>query len=356
MSQDEASIDYDALYETDFLGCIDMLAEKSADIADSTRRWISSLPFSTPVAIYWNPQEKLAGYCFGRESSDEEKGLIASLLSERFGLDKVAATPLSDIDADGYWVKIAYSPTLRALGEVLHYYPSRRLPTGGGRPAAALVASTLLGTGLGYGAGTIYEKLMPEWATTPGETRRRFMRNGALLGAGVGAVPGVYNMSVGRSFSDPTLFSHDANEAWQGKEAPSRLAKAARAIIALKQAEVGTLGPVDGPPVQVDELGRVLWGGNVDATTRAMTLGALYGASRIPDSSANPGSVTPHQMGMFGLMAGAAGGGLQGYVAGRAVGAGLGALTALPQSSQDMLARAGVVTGILNSLVPQLYR
>lgn len=347
---------YDRLFHSDFLGCIDSLAEKSAEVAADTRRWLSSCLFDSPAAVYWNPAEKRAGYSFGQDVSDDAQLPIAALLADRFGVDNVEIGQLGEKHASGFWVKIAYSPSLRALGEILHYYPSKHVNTGGGHPVAAVVASSLLGTGLGYGAGALYEKIMPEWAVTPGETRRRFARNGALIGAGVGAVPGVFNLASGRRFSDPTLFNHQADEPWQGAQVPSKLAPVAAKIAAARSLSTGTLAASDGPAVQVDALGRVLQGGQTTALLQAMTLGAMYGASQIDDPTAQPGEVTPHQLGMFGMLSGAAGGGLKGYVAGRMVGASLGALTALPPQAQDTLARTGAVAGVLNSLVPQLFR
>lgn len=354
--RDLTTADYRQLFQDDLVSCIDALAEKSAEVAAATRRRFSSCLFDSPVAVYWNPGEKRAGYSFGREATQHEQVLVSALLAEQFGLDNVEVDPLGEKHAEDFWVKIAYSPTLRALGEILHYYPSKHLPTGGGHPAAAVVASSLLGTGLGYGAGALYEKIMPSYAVTPGETRRRFARNGALLGAGIGAVPGIFNVATGRSFFDPTLFKHTADEPWQGAYSASKLPKTAEKIAAAREPSNGTFADIEGPPVHLDELGRVMPPGTANAALRAMTFGAMYGASQIDDPTAQPGTVTPHQVGMFSMLAGAAGGGLKGYVAGRAVGAGLGALTALPPQAQDTLARTGAAAGVLNSLVPQLFR
>jgi hypothetical protein len=52
---------------------------------------------------------------------------------------------------------------------------------------------------------------------------------------------------------------------------------------------------------------------------------------------------------------GAAGGGIKGYIAGRAVGVGLGLLTGMPQKTQNVVTQSGLALGVINSLVPRLY-
>jgi hypothetical protein len=355
ISGDEPSV-YDTLLLEDFPGCVDKLAEDSAEFAKAARHVFSSCYFPAPVAVYWNPAEKRAGYSHGdAEFKDEYKVATAAVLSELLGTRHVEIEPLGEKNAQEYWVKVAYSPTLRTIGEILHYFPSKHLPTGGGRPLAAFVASSLLGTGLGYGAGTLYEAVAPDIMQTPGETRKRMARFGGLLGAGIGSIPAATNALVGRRLNDPTLFNHAADSPWQGRTAPSKFTEAIHKQAREKYADMGSLGEA-GKPIELDELGRVVWTSKADATTRAMTMGAMYGASQMPDPNSQEGLITPHQVGLFGLATGIAGGGLKGYVAGRAVGATLGAITAMPQSTQDTLTRAGVMSGILTQTISKLYQ
>jgi hypothetical protein len=347
---------YDILLGEDYPALVEKLATDSEEAAVEARAAFADLLFSTPVAIYWNPMSKRAGYGFASDASEFERRSVIDTLDRVFGTASTERDELAAVHADDYWVKVAYSPTVRAIGEALHYFPSKHLPTPGGRPVAAAVASTLLGTGLGYGTGALIEKFLPQWAQQPGVLRKKLALGGGLAGLGVGSVPGLVNKTVGRRFDDPTLWHHFPEEPWQGSVPPRQVKFAS--FYAHKCASDSSLGTVGGelPPVEMDALGRVVWGSKLSPELQAMTMGALYGASRVPDPNATDGAVTPHQVGMFGLMAGAAGGGVKGYLTGRAVGMGLGALTGMPTESQDMLARTGLAAGIIGSLVPRLFQ
>jgi hypothetical protein len=86
-----------------------------------------------------------------------------------------------------------------------------------------------------------------------------------------------------------------------------------------------------------------------------MTMGAAYGSAQMPDPNAVSGNITPHQTGLFGMMMGAAGGGIKGYFAGRMVGKGLGLLTGMPEGTQNILSQTGTVAGVLGTMVPKLF-
>jgi hypothetical protein len=339
-----------------FPGAIDLLVEKCAAPAVELRHAVADLYTKSDLGIYWNPaQEKAAIYV--RPALDPEEfdwGL--QVLTEKMGAEHVHRAPLTGYDLQDWWVKVAYSPTLRRLGELAQFFPSKDIPGFGGRPVASTVASGLLGAGLGYGAGWLGEKVIPRWAQTEGTLRKWTTLLGGLGGTALGATPGLLNMHDGRSFNDPTLWSSQADEPWQGNTVGSRY-KAAVDRFVTKQALGSMGGPSfeEAPLVQMDELGRVLWGTNASPQTTAMAMGAMYGANQIPDPNSRPGQVTPHQVGMFGLAMGAAGGGIRGYLTGRAVGAGLGLLTGMPASTQNTLSQTGLALGVVNTLVPRLF-
>lgn len=342
----------------DFPGTIDILTEKCAAPALDLRAAISDVYTKTDLSVYWSPtQEKAALYVRPRIDLEEYAwGLTA--LAEKVGAENVRAEPLTGYDLQDWWVKVAYSPTIRRLGEVLQFFPSKDIPGFGGRPIASTIASGLLGAGLGYGAGYLGEKLLPQWAKDDrGTLRKRLALMGGLGGAALGATPGLINWHEGRSFNDPKLWQGFPEDGFEHSIIGQRYKDAVDNFVS-KQAELGTIGGPsfeEMPLIRTDELGRVLWGTRANPQTTAMTMGAVYGANQMPDPRSQPGVVTPHQMGLFGTAMGAAGGGLQGYVAGRAVGYGLGLLTGMPEGTQQLLGRTGAIAGVLNTLVPRLF-
>ena len=352
----------------DFPAAIDVLVEKSAAAAVDLRKAVSSLYTKSDISVYWNPAIEKAGLYLRPTFDQQEFDWGKHLLVEKMGNDHVHAEPLTTYDLQDWWVKVAYSPTIRRLGELLQFFPSKDIPGFGGRPIASTIASGLLGAGLGYGAGYLGEQLLPSWAQTEGTLRKRLALLGGMGGAAVGAVPGLINLHEGRNFNDPTLWSGSPDDNWEGELATSRYKKAVDAFIT-KKSDLGTFGTptamspyawnltsVIAPPVNINNLGNLLQQNNASPQTTAMTMGAVYGASQMPDHNSNmPGQVTPHQTGLFGMAMGAAGGGLQGYLTGRAVGAGLGILTGMPAGTQNRLGDAGAVMGVINSFVPKLF-
>jgi hypothetical protein len=351
----------DVCLHYDFPAAIDILVEKSATTAKQLREAVSNVYTKTDLSVYWNPaREKAAVYARPFVDPQEFDWAITAL-TEKIGVDRVNPDPLTPVDLQDWWVKVAYSPTLRRMGELLQFFPSKDIPGFGGRPIASTIASGLLGAGLGYGAGFVGEKLLPSWAQgEQGAMRRRLAVLGGLGGASVGAVPGLINWHQNRSFNDPTLWQGHPDDSFDAKLLGSKYLDAVDKYIT-KQANFDSLGTMGGPSldslplIRTDALGRVLWGTGASPQTTAMTMGAVYGANQMPDPSSRPGVVTPHQMGLFGTMMGAAGGGVQGYVTGKAVGIGLGLLTGMPAGTQKTLANTGAVIGVVNTLVPRLF-
>lgn len=347
------------LYE-DFPGTIDYLAEKCASPAQIIRQIISPFYTKTDISIYWNPVIEKAGMYVRPKLNQKEFDWGCQLLSEKLGKDQVHFKPLSPNDLQDWWVKVAYSPTLRRLGELAQFFPSKDIPGFGGRPIAAMIASGLLGTGLGYGAGYLSEKILPEYAQTKGTLRNRLALLGGAGGALIGSMPGLVNLHEGRRFNDPTLFEGFPEDGFEDKLPTSKKYKEAVENFIAKKAN-NSLGTIGGPSftemplIRTNELGQVLWGTNASPQTTAMTMGAVYGAGQMPDPNSRPGMVTPHQVGLFGMAMGAAGGGIKGYITGRTVGFGLGLLTGMPNSTQNTLGQTGATLGVISSIVPRLF-
>lgn len=363
------------LYE-DFAGTIDHLVKECSAPAQQIRQAVSSVFTTSDLSYYWNPCIKKAGIYVRPAFNGQEFETAMRCLRTKVGECHTFERQLTPVDLQDWWVKVAYSPSLRRLGEILQFFPSDDIPGFGGRPIASTIASGLLGAGLGYGAGWLGEQFLPDWAQEKGTMRKRFALLGGLGGAGVGAVPGFLNWTAGKSFNDPTLYKgHVKNRGFEPDVTPfgpdtgyynvSKKYKKAVDSYVTKMAYVPhpTVGGAFGGPsfeemplVKMDELGRVVWGSGASPQLAAMTMGAAYGSSQMPDPNAMPGKVTPHQTGLFGMMMGAAGGGIKGYLVGRTVGKGLGLLTGMPDATQNTLSQSGAAVGVLGTLVPMLFK
>lgn len=348
---------------SDFAGTIDYLAEKCAAPAADLREAVSSLYTRSDIGIYWNPAvEKAAMYV--RNDIPEETEWCREALIEKLGAEHVHQTLLTPDDLQDWWVKVAYSPTLRRLGELLQFFPSKDIPGFGGRPIASTVASGLVGAGLGYGTGWLAEKVLPEQLQGEQRMRHTGALMGGLAGTSLGAMPGLANWHEGRTFNDPTLMQGQPDDGFEHALVGEQYKDAAAYFIDkhafgldhdTMSSTVGGPSYEAEPLIRTNDLGQVLWGTRANPQTTAMTMGAVYGAGQMYDPRASQGIVTPHQTGLFGMALGAAGGGIKGYVTGYAVGKGLGLLTGMPQSTQNGLMRTGAMLGIINSLVPRLF-
>lgn len=348
----------------DFPGTIDHLVEKCAAPARDLRQAVSSIYTKSDIGVYWNPAYEKAGLYVRPELNEEEFDWCLNAIIEKVGADHVKTEPLTSDDLQDWWVKVAYSPTLRRIAEALQFLPSKDIPGFGGRPIASSIASGLLGAGLGYGGGYLMDKMTPKGL---GDGRMRYWGAalGGLGGAGLGATPGLVNWHDGRKFNDNTLWSGFPEDGWEPDLLQSEQYKKAVDAFVTKNAfqvhptgHASTIGGpsfAEAPLIRTNELGNVLWGTRANPQTTAMTMGAVYGANQMPDPRSRPGVVTPHQTGLLGMAMGAAGGGIKGYATGYVVGKGLGILTGMPEGTQQKLRQTGATLGIINSLVPRLF-
>jgi hypothetical protein len=348
---------------SDFAGTIDHLVEKCAAPARDLRQAVSGIYTKSDIGVYWSPVVEKAGLYVRPELNQEEFQWCLDAVTEKMGAEHVHTEPLTSDDLQDWWVKVAYSPTLRRLAELLQFLPSKDIPGFGGRPIASSIASGLLGAGVGYGGGYLLDKMTPE-ALGDGRLKYWGAALGGLGGAGLGAVPGLINLHDGRKFNDNTLWSGFPEDGFENNLVGSRYKQAVEQHVekhAFQVHPTGVSSTIGGPPfdemplIRTNELGNVLWGTQANPQTTAMTLGAVYGANQMPDPRSRPGIVTPHQTGLLGMAMGAAGGGVKGYVTGYVVGKGLGLLTGMPAGTQTRLKQTGMALGIINSLVPRLF-
>lgn len=344
----------------DFAGCINTLVEKSASAAKNLRQAVSSIYTESDIGVYWNPAYEKAAIYVRPELNQQEADWCLDAMTAKVGSDHVRREPLEQKELGDWWVKVAYSPTLRTILNALQFLPSSADDEIGGRPIASTIASGLLGAGLGYGSGWLYEKMTPEWLREDKKPRKNFALIGSLLGAGAGAVPGLINWHEGRSFNDPTLWTGQPYDGLEkGSEElclPLREKQAVESLLEKNSSTMGGPSFQEMPLIKTDKLGRVIYDTGLGPQTAAQVMGVVHGANQFPDPRSRPGVVTPHQTGLLGLAMGAAGGGLQGYATGQLVGQGLGLLTGMPAGTQKMLSQGGAAAGILSSLAPMLFK
>jgi hypothetical protein len=234
---------------------------------------------------------------------------------------------------------------------------------GGPNPLAATLAGGLLGATGGYAGGWLAEQLLPEELFERGKLRR----TGALLGGGVGALPGAWwgydNM---RSNPDPekkwSLGSLVSSYPWPEKK--SRFTHIKEGMAKVFPADVLELAPLweksadetgatFNGAIPVDQFNRVIWndlrsqGGGTDPGLAAATTGLLQAASL---SQGGTNYITPFDVARIGIGMGS------GYLSGMLVGKTLGALAGLRPAAQQTLQQSGAWAGVLTNTVPLLFK
>lgn len=303
--------------------------------ADVFQHAMASFPTTTPVGIFMHARTKQAGY--GPEYSqlpvDEQQNLGDYLLS-------TAVRPKVAIDLDDHaWVKVAYSPWVRRLGEMGHFFPTGTGSTG---PVQSMIVSGLLGAGAGYAGGYLGSQFLPEDYDKK-KFRRSMLLGGALAGATPGLLWGVTNKSIGKKFNDPSLLM---GETENFKKSSTDLGHyVAQAEWFEKCAAEWNSEVLD---VDINSLGQLLWDVGATPDVAAQTMGAMYAAERMPGGR-GPGKVTPAQVGHLAMNMGG------GYIAGAMAGKSLGQLVGMPKRTQNALKTTGLALGVVKTVLPKIF-
>mgnify|MGYP001255415086 CR=1 FL=1 len=295
--------------------------------------------------------------------------------------------------------KAAYSPFLRAIGEIGGYLPEGRYSWGvPGVPKhlQGMIASGLLGAGGGYVLGSLAERALPaNWE------RGKLRRTLALLGAGMGAMPGLgaigLNLKHDRPWHDDRLFDAPPDQLDRylpgpqyrpnmpylppherykrgddsGTEAPDRFANATEKLggepggelvetikAAFTQSQSGYELP---PPIDVDRLNQDLWldprvrrtlPAEVAAAASGVVEGAWYDQQQRGAMRGRGGARLVYPADLARISAGMG----SGYLSGALVGKALGALLGMPSETQDRLKQVGLWSGVVANVLPMLFR
>lgn len=345
-----------------------------AEAAAKIRVPALGLPTDGHVGFYYSPEtEKYAVYAHeGATEEDVEKTIK---FAKEIGNTRSVPLTLDDLDQQP-WVKVAYSQVLKTIAENLNFIPGKYLGMipNNPNPLAAMLASGLVGAGLGYGAGRLAKAVAPEgW----GENLPTSL---ALLGGGLGAgtaglIRGYPSLAEGKSLLSNWPFS-DTGEPI-GQEAPTGQTGIKIELPDVRekiQQASGEFRPVPRKPapmrpklgfdtfapdlpmpsaptpfdVNVNALGQTLWQTGASPQLTAGTMATMYAASQMPSERQMPGFVTADQLGKLALNA--AGDYRRGFLAGYAINKVVGTpFTA----SQYGMGNAGL--GIIGAVIPKIF-
>lgn len=222
----------------------------------------------------------------------------------------------------------------------------------------ATLGSSLLGAGLGYGAGWLGEHVLPDEKFEKGKLRR----TGALLGGLLGGVPSLWYGLRGGYQNDPQVPPQPkiaaAKNSLMAVLSPEERAshpmfdRAVDRMFKRAADDSGGITPGSGgalflPRIETDQFNKVIWNDPfTPPALRAATTGLVEAASM---SRGGVNTITPADIIRIGLGAGS------GYAAATLVGKTLGALAGLRPESQQELQRMGTWAGIITNVVPLAF-
>ncbi|TMJ00886.1 MAG: hypothetical protein E6G97_18295 [Alphaproteobacteria bacterium] len=245
-------------------------------------------------------------------------------------------------------IKRSYSPTARAVTDLLHFTDGPvNTFTGGANPMAASLLGGLAGAGMGYAGGAAVEQL------GGGHLQKKRLRRAlAALGGAVGASPGAY-------WGWHSLAQQGPPGWLPPDDSLVKLAQALRELLPdvrpreafCKKSDTGALFEGQGlqAAIPVDGFNNVVWSAQDPFTPPSLRSAA---AGLIQTASLSRGGspvVTPYDIARLGVGMGS--GLASGWVAGRV----LGALAGLSPEAQQGLQRAGMWAGVLRAVVPPVY-
>lgn len=339
------------------------LAKSATDAAHSIREAIRELPQDGFLDIWYSPQEKAAAVVFGSWTSSDTAEAV------RAGIATVVPV-VDEMSKAAVWVKVAtqppgilyqkraYSPTVRAAGNVAGFFPDYfgKIP-GVPSPLVATLASGALGAGAGYGVGWAAEQVLPE------QWKRKRLRNTlAVLGGAAGAVPGAIwgasnfkdkglaGLVDGAPFDTPNYPQGIFRKYTDNGELLKQNADAGNPFSSWGEGDAGAFPK----PIDAEELVRTVYAPpmakQLSPELQAATAGLVMGAGHLQTGGRHmPRLVSPAAVGNM-----AAGMG-SGWLSGMLVGKVLGALTGMPAPAQKRLQDTGLWAGAIANIVPLAF-
>ena len=304
--------------------------------------------------VYYNPLDDILHIAFSKSAAE---GKVSRWIKrcEEVGFTVTASTYDEQPEGDRPWVLVkgaaeaatiedAADPFIGAAARIAGF---KRSPVtdviGGPNPLTAMLATGLLGSGVGYLGGSLLERLLPNADFEQGRLRK----NLAILGGILGAVPGI-GWGVARSQLHPerswwrNFLTNDAST-MPAEPLPDKPLDGKAAIEKVANVRFGGQGLSDldrMPKIHLDVFGNTVWRDDkTPLAIRSATDGLLTAAA------VNSGSSLISPWNVAKVTA-------TGAATGLLVGRTLGAMAGLKPQSQDALQRAGTWSGMLSTIVP----
>lgn len=311
------------------------LAETARPFVKAARAASALCWTTTPVKFFAADGKIAAG--FGSEDPDELTVASAAAVFAKLG------APVSVIDADDYatgrWVKVAESRLVSSIGEAMQLLPTREPKWWNhASPAAATIAGSLLGGGLGYLGGSVVDSAFGRRLPI------KFRKLLGYAGMGLGATPGMLAYWANREAEVPRPWFDSSLRTRPKLACLDR--ETYRKIAFDSFAEPEAARPPSPYDVKIDALGRTLW---YDGTAAAQTAAAASQVARRMPGGIGDEWITPTQFAQF---AAAAGGNA---IVGGLAGAALGKLTGSSGEALQRWRDAGTLAGVVRTIVPRLF-
>ncbi len=261
------------------------------------------------------------------------------------------------------WIRVkeADHDVVRAAVHYLDAPPNSPVaPFGGPGPLAAMLAGGLIGSGLGYGAGTAIENTLPRSLLRRGRLRKTL----ALVGGGLGTIPGA-NWGMESLYDHPEYAAKLRHEIpgepieflktqtekksailEEGLQYLSTQFPGSESAYKLAESQTGLDDIANLPPIETDAFNRVVWR---DYLTPPNIQAATTGLTNAASMSRGARIITPIDIAHVAIGMGS------GLASGYLVGKVLGGLAGLQPSAQQKLQQAGLWAGVLTNVVPLAF-
>lgn len=143
--------------------------------------------------VFWNPESKTVWIVAGDSDTEQDIQRWHNAMKALPGVMNVKAEAEHGPFGDADWIRIKKAAALSWFNKP---YAWAGQLTGGPSPFSNGLVSGLLGVGLGYGAGTLFESVVPEEYVERGKLRSNLAMLGGLGGAGLHVPQAVANASI----------------------------------------------------------------------------------------------------------------------------------------------------------------
>lgn len=356
-------------------GSVSRIYKEAAPAVSLIRRAIKDLPADPGYGyVFWHPKKQSAWVVLG-DGDDQAHHNRWKTKLQSIGISDIRSESEGHPPDIENWIQVKKAAPLDFIGKP---WSAVTGAMGGPNAMATTIAGGLLGGGLGYGAGALAEHLIPEQYLERGTLRKRL----GLLGAGMGAVPGLWQGSANHRNSEAAGAPLNWMQSFTttSGQIPLRpeFQNATKALGDIKldpsfnklAEQIFGAGAMDLPVVPVDAFNRAVW----NDVRRGAARDNPYG-TQDPWGTTQQTMHTPPALGaattgiMSGIQAmhggaailtpaavvrGIASAGV-GLATANLAGKTLSALAGLTPAAQDSLQSMGAWVGLLNAVVPPLF-